>query len=112
MGALTDLGQLLRIPEQQHFGGRRRDRDGVGQTELPRLVDHQQVQTARRHALRVGEIPSRTADYAAHVVVDEIGVSARVDLLPPRAGGALLGDECWIEAGVDHTVQQVLHCGV
>ena len=45
MGALADLRQLLRVAEQQQVGGRRGDRDRVGQTELAGLVDHQQVQS-------------------------------------------------------------------
>ena len=48
VGALADLGQLLRVAEQHQVAGRAGHRDGVGQAELAGLLDHQQVEAAAR----------------------------------------------------------------
>ena len=40
---LRRLDQLLRVTEEDHGPGSRRDGDGIGQRELPGLVDDQHV---------------------------------------------------------------------
>ena len=111
MSALADLGQLLRVAEQQQVGGRRGHRDRVGQAELAGLVDHQQVQSSRCNPAWVGEVPGRPADHASWCAADEFGVLVLADLLPPgvAAVGLLLGDPQRIDAGFDRTVEQVFH---
>ena len=63
--ALADLRQLLRIAEQHQVLGRPRHRDGVGQAELARLLDDEQVEAGGVHPVVVGEIPCGAADYAS-----------------------------------------------
>ena len=115
VGALADLGQLLRVAEQQQVTRGAAHRDGVGQAELPGLLDDQQIEACRRYPACVREIPCGTADHAARVVGDEPGVAPcrRSGPATARAVSAvLLGHPRGVHAGVDHVGEQVLHHGV
>ncbi len=109
MGALADLGQLLRVAEQQQVARGRGHRDGVGQVELAGLLEHQQVEALPWHSRFVREIPCGTTDHAAGMVGDERGVVVLVDLGPPRVGAlAFLGHPRRVHPGVEHLIQQML----
>jgi hypothetical protein len=110
---LADLRQLLRIAKQHQVAGRAGHRDGVGETELAGLLDHQQVEAVRVDAGVVSEIPCGAADYAAVVGGDERGVVVLVDVLPRGVlRRILLADPRRVDARLDQVAEQVLHHGV
>ena len=61
VAGLGDLGQLLRVAEQDHVRGRDGGREGVGQAELAGLVDDQHVDGVVAHRL-AGEQPGGPGD--------------------------------------------------
>ena len=113
MGALTDLGQLLRVAEQQQIARGGGHRDGVGEVELPGLFDDQQIEALPRDPSVIGEIPSGAADHAAAVRRDESRVVLLGDLGPRHPlAGLLLADAHRVGPGTHHTVEQVLDDGM
>ena len=113
VGTLGDLGQLLRVSQQEQPGGGAGDRQGVGQGILPGLVNDQQVQGALGDPL-AGHGPGGAADQCALIRVQQflnrvIGGAGPRDLgLVP--GLQLLGDLLRMHPGTgDGLGEHVVH---
>ena len=116
--SLGDLGELLRVAEEEQVASRRAHGHGVGERELACFVDDDEVEGVGKRL--GGERPCGAAEHAAAVrcpvAGDPIGAmgSAVPDLDPWLAVGLApaLADEGGVEPVLDDPVEQVLDDGV
>ena len=118
MCSLTDLRQLLGIAEQQQALRRDRHRDGRRERELPRLVDHEQVERPagkRPSWLKSHAVPPTTKPCSAY------SFSERRDAVLRHSGVKRIGDRVVLRrladprgghTRVDDPIEHVLDDGV